>query len=187
MVRVRIRRSLNEMKTWKVEERKKDTPTITARWLWKVKYHPDGSIDKYKARLVARGFNQIKGVNYQETFSPVIRFETIRYLLAYAVQHNLPVHHMDVETAFLNGELEEEIYLEIPEGLKEEKGELKLKNEEDYENDKKKDKKEKNKKVLKLNKSIYGLKQSPRCWNKRITSFLSDNQLSQVLLTLVFS
>ncbi len=170
--------SLKEMKTWRIEERKKQ-PTITARWLWKVKIHPDGSIDKYKTRLVARGFRQIKGINYEETFAPVVRFETIRYLLAYAVQHELPVHHMDVETAFLNGELEEEIYLEIPEGLKIEKGELKLKNEEDYRNEEKKEKKEKNEKVLKLQKSIYGLKQSPRCWNKRITSFLNNNKYIQ--------
>ena len=161
--------SLTMMNTWTVIDRKERQPTITAKWLWKIKYLPTGQIDKFKTRMVARGYTQKKGINYEETFAPVVRFETLRYLLAYSVKHKLAVHHMDVETAFLNGNLEEEIFMEIPEGLEFQDNRLILRTEENNQ-----EKNEKNQKVLKLNKSIYGLKQSPRCWNIRLTEFLTN-------------
>ena len=84
---------------------------ITARWVFKIKYNPDGSVNKYKARLVARGFRQKAGIDYFETFAPVTRYETVRALLAFAAQHGLTVHQLDTCTAFLHGHLPEEVYL----------------------------------------------------------------------------
>jgi hypothetical protein len=168
--------SLLSMDTWDVVGRERNKPTITSKWLWKLKYLPNGQIDKYKTRMVARGYTQRKGINYNETFAPVVRFETLRYLLAYSVEKDLEVHHMDVETAFLNGNLEEEIFMEIPDGLKLVDNQLVLKSDDDY---KKEVKNEKEEKVLKLKKSLYGLKQSPRCWNTRLTAFLKDKNFTQ--------
>ena len=98
-----------------------------------------------KARLVAKGYAQKYGIDYDEIFSPVVRFSSIRFLIAFAVQHDMLIHQMDVETAFLNGKLGEEIYMQQPEGYVK-PGEKYL--------------------VCKLEKSLYGLKQSSRCWNK---------------------
>jgi len=83
----------------------------------KKKLKPDGSVDKYKARLVAKGFKQRENIDFFDTFSPVTRITSIRVLIALAAIHNLEVHQMDVKTGFLNGELEEEIYMEQPEGF----------------------------------------------------------------------
>ena len=90
---------------------------IGCKWIFKRKLKPDGSIDKYKVRLVAKGYRQ-KGLDYFDTYSPVTRITSIRMLIAIAVLHNLDIHQMDVKTAFLNGELSEEIYMEQPEDLK---------------------------------------------------------------------
>jgi len=90
---------------------------IDSKWVFKIKLGPNGEIDKYKARLVAKGYMQIEGLNYTDTFAPVTKFTTIRSLLALAAQHNLEVHQVDVKAAFLNGELEEEIYLRPPPGF----------------------------------------------------------------------
>ena len=102
---------------------------------------PDGTINKYKARLVVKGYRQKEGLDYFDTYSPVTRITSIRMLIALAAVHDLKIHQMDVQTAFFNGELEEEIYIEQPEGFivpgKE-------------------------KKVCRLVKSLYGLKQAPK-------------------------
>nr|PNR34787.1 hypothetical protein PHYPA_022685 [Physcomitrium patens] len=90
---------------------------ITCRWIFKIKLKNSGAVDRFKAHLVARGFNQIQGLDYHETFSPVVRIQSIRLILALAVQLDLHVHQMDVKTAFLNGSLQEEIYMKIPEGV----------------------------------------------------------------------
>ena len=98
---------------------------------------------RYKARLVAKGFSQVHGVDFNETFAPVAKFTTIRCILAIGAVMDLEIHQMDVKTAFLNGELEEDIYMEQPEGFVEQ-GKEHL--------------------VCKLKSSLYGLKQSPRAW-----------------------
>ena len=102
---------------------------------------PDGTIDKYKARLVIRGFNQKKGIDYFDTYSPVTKIAIIRTLIALASIHDLVVHQMDVKTAFLNGHLEQEIYMTQSEGFVVPRQEDKL---------------------YKLRKSLYGLKQAPK-------------------------
>lgn len=140
--------------TWTLVDLPEGRKAIDCRWVLKVKYNADGSVERHKARLVARGFSQEPGLDYEETFSPVAKYKSIRSLLAIANQLNLEVHQMDVSTAFLNGELEEEIYMTQPEGYVKE-GEEEL--------------------VCKLNKSIYGLKQSSRCWYNTIDQFLKNS------------
>jgi transposase InsO family protein len=143
--------SLNKMNTWDVVDRPANTKPIRSKWVFKIKTKADGSLDKYKARVVGKGFTQKKGIDYNETFSPVVKFESIRYINVLAFQRNWETHHMDVKTAFLNGKLEEVIYMLPPEGITIAKG-----------------------KVLKLNRSIYGLKQSSRCWNDKFTNTLQE-------------
>ncbi|GJV33866.1 retrotransposon protein, putative, ty1-copia subclass [Tanacetum coccineum] len=111
------------------------------KWIFKKKMKADGTIDKYKARLVIKGYRQREGLNYFDTYSPVTRITSIRMILAIAALQNLEVHQMDVKTAFLNGDLEEEIYMNQPEGFIAPRQEGK---------------------VCRLVKSLYGLKQAPK-------------------------
>ena len=117
------------------------------KWVYRTKLNADGSVNKHKARLVVKGYAQMFGVDFSKTFSPVARLDTIRLLLALAAQKGWIIHHMDVKSAFLNGHLEEEIFVEQPEGFvvhgQEEK-------------------------VYRLKKALYGLKQAPRSWYGRI-------------------
>ena len=108
---------------------------------------------------MARGFSQIPGSDFDETFSPVVRGESLRNLFALAVEEKLTIHQMDVETAFLNGTLSEEVYMTQPEGSVRPGGE---------------------KLVFKLHKSLYGLKQSPRCWNQVLDLFLREMNLAPI-------
>ena len=113
--------------------------------MFELKHDVDDRVERFKARLVAKGYAQKYGIDYDEIFSPVVRFSSIRFLLAFTVQHGFPIHEIDVETAFLNGKLDEEIYMQQPEGYVK-PGEEHL--------------------VCKLEKSLYGLKQLSRCCNK---------------------
>jgi hypothetical protein len=114
--------------------------------VFKKKLRPDGTIDKYKARLMAKGYTQKEGKNFFDTYSPVARLTTIHIFLSLAVSHGLLIHQMDVKTAFLNGELEEEIYMTQPDRFV-------VKDQEDN--------------VCKLMKSLYGLKQAPKQWYEK--------------------
>ena len=145
--------SLVNMDTWELVKLPEGCKTIGCRWVFKRKYKEDGSIERYKARLVAKGYSQRYGVDYHEKFSPVVRFDTLRTLLSFAVQNELLIDQMDVTTAFLNGYLDEEIYIEQPPGY-EVKGKENL--------------------VCKWKRSLYGLKQSSRCWNQRFTTYLQE-------------
>jgi len=129
-------------KTWSVVKRPASGTLLSAKWIFKLKRDSRGNIEKFKARLVARGFQQVQGVNYGETFAPVARIESVRTLLAVAAARNYAVERFDVSTAFLYGQVDEDIYLEPPEGVQIAKNEC-----------------------LKLNKALYGLKQAPRIWN----------------------
>lgn len=138
-----------ENETWTVVRIPKDSNLITSRWVFKRKTLSDGSLDRYKARLVARGFDQKYGQEYHETFAPVARHETIRLMFALATNVALKHLQFDVETAFLHGKLEETVYMAPPSGMKCSEGH-----------------------ALRLNKSLYGLKQAPRVWKESLDSIL---------------
>ncbi|KAK2426061.1 putative mitochondrial protein [Trifolium repens] len=145
--------SIAKNDTWELVSLPTNKKSIAVKWVYKVKHNSDGSIAKHKARLVAKGFLQQEGIDYTEIFAPVARLETVRLVVAVAYQFSWPIVQLDVKSAFLNGKLEEEVYVEQPQGFK-------VKGEEH--------------KVLKLNKALYGLKQAPRAWNKRIDEFLKQ-------------
>ena len=110
--------SLMKNQAWNLVELPDGRKPVGCRWVFKVKHNADGSIERYKARLVAKGYSQEEGTDYEETYSPVARYTSIRSVLAIANQLDLEPHQMDVQTAFLNGALEEEIYMSQPEGYK---------------------------------------------------------------------
>ena len=120
--------------------------------MFKLKHDVDGRVECFKARLVAKGYAQKNGIDYDEFFLPVVRFSSIHLVLAFTVQHDFLIHQMDVETAFLNGKLDEEIYMQQPEGY--------VKPREEH-------------LACKLEKSLYGLKQSSRYWRKVLKSLVS--------------
>lgn len=144
-------KSLMDNNTWELVDLPEGRETIGCKWVFKVKHTSDGQVERFKGRLVAKGYSQRPGIDYDETFSPVVRFSSIRSLLAFAVQHNMVVHQMDAITAFLNGELDEEIFMRQPDGYI-------VPGKENM--------------VCKLKKSLYGLKQAPRCWNKALHDFM---------------
>jgi hypothetical protein len=128
----------------------RDKSVVGSRWIYKVKQAADGSVEKYKARFVARGFSQIEGIDYDETFAPVTRYSSIRSILALSAQMGWRIHQMDVKTAFLNWIIEEEVYIEQPEGF------------ETFDRESH---------VCRLKRAMYGLKQTPCAWYTRIDSY----------------
>ena len=144
-------KSLERNNVWELVPLPKERKLVDCRWVLGRKYNSDGKPDRYKARLVAKGFTQEYGLDYEETFAPVVHFNSLRLFLTLAVYFKMNVQQMDVVTAFLYGELEEEIFMEQPPGF-EKKGDL----------------------VCRLKKSLYGLKQSPRQWYKLLDQFLRD-------------
>ncbi|RZB91539.1 Retrovirus-related Pol polyprotein from transposon TNT 1-94 [Glycine soja] len=146
--------SLESNKTWHLVDLPSGCKPIGCKWILKKKLKPDGTVDKYKARLVAKGFRQRENVDFFDTFSLVTRIKPIRVLISLAAIHSLVVHQMDVKTAFLNDELEEEIYMEQPEGVV-------IHGQED--------------KVCKLDKSLYGLKQAPKQWHEKFDNLIVSN------------
>ena len=138
--------SILQNHTWELVDLPPGSKPIGCKWIFKRKLKADGSVDKYKARLVAKGYRQKEGLDYFDTYSPVSRITSIRMLIAIASLNNMEIHQMDVKTAFLNGELDEEIYMEQPEGFVVQGQENK---------------------VCKLVKSLYGLKQAPKQWHEK--------------------
>ena len=129
--------SIMRNKTWELVEFPKDKVHIGSKWLFKSKFKADGSIDNLKARLVAKGYSQQEGIDFEETYAPVAKLNTIRLLVALATKQNWRIHQLDVKSAFLNGDLKEEVYLVQPNGFVQ-KGQEHL--------------------VCRLKKAIYGLK-----------------------------
>ena len=150
--------SLIDNETWELVSLPDNRRAIHCKWVFKVKSDKDGNLDRYKGRLVARGFEHKSGIDYEETYAPVVKYSSLRTLLSYAVNNDMHIHQMDVVTAFLNGNLDEEIFMKQPEGFVK-KGQEKL--------------------VCKLKKALYGLKQAPRCWNVVIDDFLKSLEFSR--------
>ncbi|GJS85516.1 putative RNA-directed DNA polymerase [Tanacetum coccineum] len=134
--------------TWELVELPKNRKAISSKWLWKIKYKSNGEIERYKARLVALGCNQEKGIDYEETFSPVVKMVTVRCLMNIAVLNDWPMFQLDIDNAFLYGDLDETVYMKPPQGY--------------YDTE--------CNKVCRLKKSLYGLKQAPRQWNAKLTA-----------------
>nr|GFA54282.1 copia protein [Tanacetum cinerariifolium] len=131
---------------------------IALKWLYKLKLDKYGDVLKNKARLVAKGYRQEEGIDFEESFASVSRIEAIRIFIANAASRNMTIYHMDVKTAFLNGELKEEVYVSQPEGFVDP----------DHPTH-----------VYRLKKALYGLKKAPRAWYDTLSRFLLDNNFSK--------
>ena len=136
--------SMYENKVWTLVDLPDDQKAIENKWIFKKKTDADGNVTVYKARLVTKGFRQVQGVDYDETFSPIAMLKSVRIMLAIAAFYDYEIWQMDVKTAFLNGFLKEELYMMQPEGFVNPKGVNKM---------------------CKLQRSIYGLVQASRSWN----------------------
>jgi hypothetical protein len=133
---------------------------IGLKWVFKLKRNSEGQVMKYKDRLVTKQYVQKHGVDFEEVFAPVARLDTVRFLLAYAANLGWKVHHLDVKSAFLHGELEEDVYVTQPEGFE-------VKGKEQH--------------VLRLSKALYGLKQAPKAWNVRLDKSLKKLKFSRCI------
>jgi hypothetical protein len=145
--------SIMKNDVWEVVPRPEGKSVVISKWLYKLKHATDGSIEKYKAHFVARGFSQVEGVDYDETFAPISRYTSIRAVISIAAEMGWKIHQMDVKTAFLNGLIEEEVYIEQPLGFE-------VHGRESH--------------VCRLKKALYGLKQAPKAWYSRIDAYLQQ-------------
>ncbi|KAL4384369.1 hypothetical protein GQ457_15G012400 [Hibiscus cannabinus] len=145
-------------KVWTLVERPNDKSTIGTKWVFRNKLDESGNIVRNKARLVAQGYTQEEGIDFDKTYAPVARMEAIRMLLAFACHHEFKLFQMDVKSAFLNGFINEEVYVEQPPGFEDPK----------FSNH-----------VFKLSKALYGLKQAPRAWYERLSTFLVEKGFSK--------
>lgn len=143
--------SIEKNKTWKLTELPSGHMAIGLKWVYKVKRDANGNVTKHKARLVAKGYVQQHDIDYEEIFAPVTRLETVRLLLALAAKNEWQIHHLDVKSAFLNGDSEETVYVAQPDGFVVEGKEHM---------------------VYKLSKALYGLKQAPRAWYAKLRKCL---------------
>ncbi|GJY17673.1 zinc finger, CCHC-type containing protein [Tanacetum coccineum] len=145
--------SINKNNTWTLTTLPTNQKAIGLKWVFKTKRDAKGKIIKYKARLVAKGYVQEQGIDFDEVFAPVARIETVRLILALAAYHGWQVHHLDVKSAFLHGDLKEEVYVTQPEGFIQQGN---------------------SGKVYKLTKALYGLRQAPRAWNMKLDQTLKS-------------
>ena len=144
--------------TWTLKALPPDRQAIKSKWVFRIKKNSDGSLDKYKARLVAKGFTQVYGVDFQETYAPVAGISTIRCLVAWAVENQWIMEQYDINSAYLQSELSDEVYMEQPEGFVK-SGSERL--------------------VCHLKRSIYGLKQSARRWNEKFDHVIKSKGMKR--------
>ena len=142
---------IEKNKTWTLVLRPKNKNVIGTKWVFRNKLNEDGQVSKKKARLVCKGYSQEEGVDYGENFTPITRLEGVRTLFAYAAHKGFKFYQLDVKSTFLNSILDEEVYIEQPEGFIDP------------------DKKDM---VCKLHKALYGLKKAPRAWYERLHNYL---------------
>jgi hypothetical protein len=143
-------KSLLANDTWDLVSLLKGRKLVRCKRVYRTKYGPNDKVDKQKAKLVAKGFSQVEGIDYTETFAPVSKMNSIRLVLSLAASYKWEVHQMDVKSTFLHGDLHEKIYMEQPPGF--------INNESIL--------------VCRLKKSLYGLKQAPRAWYAKMDNFL---------------
>ena len=151
-------KSLNDNNTFTVMPLPDHKKAVGSRWIYSLKSDPDGNVI-HKARFVAKGYAQVEGLDYSDTFSPTAKMTTVRMVMQFSVEYNLIVHQLDVKTAYLNAPVDCEVYLLQPEGYEKRHDDIRL--------------------VWKLNKSLYGLKQSGRNWNIVLNEFFQENDFTQ--------
>ncbi|CAM8945952.1 unnamed protein product [Rhodiola kirilowii] len=144
--------ALESNDTWTLTSLPPGKNPVSSKWIFRIKRHSDGSVERYKARLVARGFTQEEGLDYNETFAPVVKMPTVRTVLALAASKDWPLYQLDVDNAFLHGDLDEEVYMTLPPGFYKKEKQQGL--------------------ICRLNKSLYGLKQAPRQWFSKFADAL---------------
>ena len=149
--------ALEKNKTWEIVERLKGKSIVDCKWIFKLKYKADGFLKRHKARWVAKGYTQTYGVDYQETFAPVAKMNTVIILMLMVAHYNWKLLQYDVKNAFLHSDLDEEIYMNIPSGF-----------EGDTCN-----------KVCKLKKALYGLKRYSRAWFERFVKVMKEFEYKQ--------
>lgn len=150
--------SMHKNRVWDLVKPDPNHKPIGCKWVYKTKRDAEGNIERHKARLVAKGFTQKEGIDFNETFSPVSTKDSFRIIMALVAHYDMELHQMDVKTAFLNGELEEIIYMKQPEGFVQT-------GKEEY--------------VCKLKKSIYGLKQASRQWYRKFDSVITSSGFTE--------
>nr|GEW23050.1 copia protein [Tanacetum cinerariifolium] len=148
----------DRLQVWELVPQPDCVMIIALKWIYKVQLDEYGDVLKNKAQLVAKGYRQEEGIDFEKSFVPVARIEAIRIFITNATSRNMTVYQMDVKTAFLNGELKEEVYVSQPEGFVDP----------DHPTH-----------VYRLKKAMYGLKQAPRAWYDTLSRFLLDNNFSK--------